>query len=94
MGFLALLLNTICCIDHYGPEGPECFSAAGVIYLNRDHPLYKRETKTRRRHMMHVARLITQEVAMMREPISTREAFHRQSLLLKDSFPLSLSAES
>ncbi len=57
------------------------------IYLNRDHPLYKRETKTRQRHMMHVARLITQEVAMMREPISARDAFDRQSLLLKDSFP-------
>ena len=80
-------LGVTCCIDHYGPEGPECFSEAGVIYLNRDHHLYKRETKTRQRHMMHVARLITQEVAMMREPISAREAFDRQSLLLKDSFP-------
>ena len=79
-------LGVTCCIDHYGPEGPECFSEAGVIYLNRDHPLYKRETETRQRHMMHVARLITQEVAMMREPISAREAFDRQSLLLKDSF--------
>ncbi|MEA1927453.1 MAG: ATP-binding protein [Candidatus Auribacterota bacterium] len=79
-------LGVTCCIDHYGPEGPECFSEGGVIYINRDHPLYKREIKTRQRHMMHVARLITQEIAMMREPISARQAFDRQSLLLRDAF--------
>ncbi len=82
-------LGVTCCIDHYGSEGPECFSEAGVIYINRDHPLYQRESETRQRHMMHVARLITQEVALMREPITAREAFDRQSLLLKDAFPSS-----
>jgi len=79
-------LGVTCCIDHYGAEGPECFTESTVIYLNRDHPLYKREGKDRQRHMMHVARLITQEVAMMKEPISARDAFDRQSLLLKDAF--------
>ncbi len=79
-------LGVTCCIDHYGLEGPECFTEAGVIYLNRDHPLYKRETETRQRHMMYVARLITQEVAMMKEPLSARDAFERQSQLLKDAF--------
>ena len=79
-------LGVTCCIDHYGAEGPECFTESTIIYLNRDHPLYKREGKDRQRHMMHIARLITQEVAMMREPISARDAFDRQSLLLKDAF--------
>ena len=79
-------LGVTCCVDHYGTDGPECFSESGVIYINRDHPLYKRETKTRQRHMMHIARLITQEVAMMREPISAAEAFERQSLLFRDAF--------
>jgi len=79
-------LGVTCCIDHYGPDGPECFTESTVIYLNRDHPLYKRESADRQRHMMHVARLITQEVALMREPASPRDAFERQSLLLKDAF--------
>jgi len=79
-------LGVTCCIDHYGPEGPESFTEASVIYINRDHPLYKREARDRQRHMMHVGRLITQEVAMMKEPLSARDAFERQSLLLKDAF--------
>ncbi|MCX6348296.1 MAG: ATP-binding protein [Candidatus Aureabacteria bacterium] len=79
-------LGVTCCVDHYGSDGPECFTESTVIYLNRDHPLYKRESADRQRHMMHVARLITQEVALMREPASPRDAFERQSLLLKDAF--------
>ena len=79
-------LGVTCCIDHYGPDGPECFTEATIIYINRDHTLYKREVKDRQRHMMHVARLITQEVAMMKGSVSARDAFDRQSLLLKDAF--------
>ncbi len=79
-------LGVTCCIDHYGPEGPECFSESTVIYINRDHPLYKRESTDRKRHMMHVGRLITQEVAMMKGAVSARDAFERQSLLLRDAF--------
>lgn len=79
-------LGVTCCIDHYGIEGPECFTESTIIYINRDHPLYKREAADRQRHMMHVARLITQEVALMRDPSSPRDAFERQSLLLRDAF--------
>jgi len=79
-------LGVTCCIDHYGPEGPECFTESTIIYVNRDHPLYKREAADRQRHMMHVARLITQEVALMKDPLSPRDAFDRQSLLLRDAF--------
>jgi hypothetical protein len=32
-----------CCLDHFGEDGPECFSEGTVIYINRDHPLYRRE---------------------------------------------------
>jgi hypothetical protein len=79
-------LGVTCCIDHYGPEGPECFTESTIIYINRDHPLYQREAADRQRHMMHVARLITQEVALMKDPSSPRDAFERQSLLLRDAF--------
>lgn len=36
--------------------------------------------------MMHTARLITLEVALMKDPSSPRDAFERQSLLLRDAF--------
>lgn len=79
-------VGVTCCVDHYGPGGPECFSEASVIYINRDHPLYRRESTDRQRHMMHVGRLITQELALMKDPESARDAFERQSLLLRDAF--------
>lgn len=75
-----------CCLDHYGETGPECFSEGSVVYINRDHPLYKREAKKADTHTMHVARLLTQEIALMKDPRNPRQAFERQSRLLRDAF--------
>ena len=73
-------------MDHFGPDRPESFTEADVIYINRDHPLYSREVSNRERHIMHVARLIAQEIALMSHPRNSREAFERQSKLLRDAF--------
>lgn len=75
-----------CCIDHFGEDGPECFSEETTIYINQDHPLYKRETKKMETHTMHIARLLTQEISMMKDPRNPRQAFERQSKLLRDAF--------
>lgn len=75
-----------CCLDHFGPEGSECFTEGTVIYINRDHPLYLRESKKVLTYTMYIARLLTQELAMMKDPRSPRQAFERQSKLLKDAF--------
>ncbi|MBI4655865.1 MAG: ATP-binding protein [Elusimicrobia bacterium] len=73
-------------MDHFGPSAPESFTESEIIYINRDHPLFIREANNRERHIMHVARLITQEIALMSNPKNPRQAFERQSKLLKDSF--------
>jgi hypothetical protein len=75
-----------CCLDHFGADGPECFTEGTIIYINRDHPLYEREIKKRETHTMHIARLLTQEIALMRDPLNPRQAFERQSKLLRDAF--------
>jgi hypothetical protein len=75
-----------CCLDHFGENGPECFSEGMVVYINRDHPLYQREAKKSEAHTMHLARLLTQEIALMKDPRNPRQAFERQSKLLRDSF--------
>ena len=75
-----------CCLDHFGKDGPECFSEGTVVYVNRDHPLYQREAKKAEPHTMHLARLLTQEIALMKDPRNPRQAFERQSRLLRDSF--------
>jgi len=75
-----------CCLDHFGADGPECFTEGTIIYINRDHPLYLRQVRKHETHTMHIARLLTQEISLMKDPSNPREAFERQSKLLKDSF--------
>jgi hypothetical protein len=67
-----------CCLDHFGEDGPECFSEGTVIYINRDHPLYRRQARKSETHTMHLARLPTQEITLMKDaPRDPRKAFDR-----------------
>lgn len=75
-----------CCLDHFGETGPESFSEESIIYVNRDHPLYQRNIRKSETHTLHVARLLTQELALMNDSRNPRQAFERQSLLLRDAF--------
>lgn len=75
-----------CVVDSFGEEGHEVFSEETTIYINRDHPLYKRESSRVDTHTLNLARLITQEIALMKDPKNPRQAFDRQSKLMKDAF--------
>ena len=75
-----------CCLDHLGQDGPEVMTEGTIIYINRDHPLYKREARKREAHILNIARLITQEISLMKDPENPREAYNRQSKLLRDAF--------
>jgi hypothetical protein len=75
-----------CVVDSFGEDGPEVFSEETTIYINRDHPLYKRESAKVDTHTLNLARLITQEISLMKNPRNPRQAFERQSKLLKDAF--------
>lgn len=75
-----------CCLDYFGEDGPECFTQGQIIYINRDHPLYKRESKHKTNHTMYLARLLSQEIALMKTPPDPRAAFQRQSELLREAF--------
>ena len=74
------------CLDFFGPGGPECFSEGNVVYINRDHPLFQRESRKAAAQTMYIARLVTQEISLMKETRSPRVAFSRQNQLLKDAF--------
>ncbi len=75
-----------CCVDSFGEDSPEVFSEETTIYINRDHPLYKRESTKVDTHVLNLARLITQEISLMKDPKNPRQAFERQSKLLRDAF--------
>ena len=74
-----------CCIDHFGSNSPECFTESTIIYINRDHPLYKKEVQKKDTYELHLARLLTQEICLMKDPRNPRTAFQRQSKLLRDA---------
>ena len=74
------------CIDDFGEDGAECFTEGTVIYINQQHPLYLREAKKPDTYILNVTRLITQEVSLMKDTKSPRQAFSRQSKLLRDAF--------
>jgi hypothetical protein len=75
-----------CCVDSFGSEAPECFTEGTIIYINRDHPLYIKNLKNKDTHIMNIARLLTQEISLMKNPKNPREAYQWQSKLLKDAF--------
>jgi len=74
------------CVDDFGEDGPECFAEGTVIYINQQHPLYQREAKKQDTYILNVTRLITQEISLMKDTKSPRQAFSRQSKLLRDAF--------
>jgi len=74
------------CLDFFGENARECFTEGNVVYINRDHPLFKRESRKSASFTMYVARLMTQEISLMKETKSPRLAFTRQSQLLRDAF--------
>ena len=75
-----------CCLDRFGEDGPESFTEGSVIYINLDHPLYRRQLRNREAHTMHLGRLLTQEIALIKDPKDARKCFARQSELLRDAF--------
>ncbi len=77
--------GVVCCVDDFGEDGPEVFSEESTIYINRDHPLYIKEAHRLETHILNLSRLITQEIALMHASRNPRQAFQRQSKLLRDA---------
>jgi hypothetical protein len=48
--------------------------------------LYKREARKSEAHILNITRLITQEISLLKDPANPREAYNRQSTLLRDAF--------
>lgn len=74
-----------CQIDNFGKDIPESYCEGSIIYINKDHPLYERESKNRERLLVHIARLLTQEISLLKNPRHARQAYEIQSKLLKDA---------
>ncbi|PIR13115.1 hypothetical protein COV49_03250 [Candidatus Falkowbacteria bacterium CG11_big_fil_rev_8_21_14_0_20_39_10] len=75
-----------CSIVSLGEDGPEAQSQGNAVYVNQDHPLYQNLYKKREILGLHLLRLITQEIILMKKSrITAAEAFSWQSKLLEDA---------
>jgi len=79
-------MGITCLVDHFGEDGPESYTEGSVVYINRDHPVYKEAAKARLSFVMHLARLLTQEIALLSHPDNPHLAYQRQSKLMRDAF--------
>ncbi len=77
--------SIVCSLTHLGEEEVESFVEGGVIFINRDHPLFARTAKKEELASFYLTRLVTQEIALLANPSDARRAFDWQSRLLTDA---------
>lgn len=71
---------------HLGDEEKESFIEGGIIFINRDHKLFKKiETKTEL-VLYHLIRLVTQEVIKLTSVHNLEVAFDWHGKLIRDAF--------
>lgn len=71
---------------HLGDEEKESFIEGGIIFINRDHKLFKKVEKETELAMYHLIRLVTQEVVKLASPRNFEIAFDWHGKLIKDAF--------
>jgi len=79
-------LGISCGIVSLGEDGPEVYSQGNMVYINQDHKIYRKLYSKRDLFDLHLLRLLSQEIVMMKKiRLPAREAFNWQSRLLTDA---------
>lgn len=78
-------MNLVCSLSHLGESEAESFVEGGIIFINRDHPLFTQTSKDEALAGYHLARLITQELVKLANPEHLAQAYDWQSRLLTDA---------
>jgi hypothetical protein len=76
-------LGLICRMEHLGQEELESFSEHGAIYLNMDHPYYRKLEKNETLLVIHICRLVSLEIALKQEE-NIRDALKLQDRILRE----------
>ncbi len=71
---------------HLGDEEKESFIEGGIIFINRDHKLFKKVEKETTLVRYHLTRLVTQEIIKLASPRNFEIAFDWHGKLIKDAF--------
>lgn len=80
-------LGIVCNVDGFGKNEKPVFVESGIIYINQDHPLYKKQEKNGKESLsFYLAYLLSQQIALMLTDSDPYKAFSIQNKLLADSF--------
>lgn len=71
---------------HLGNEEKESFTEGGIIFINRDHKLYKKAERVKDLVTYHLIRLVTQEIIKLAMPKNLELAYDWQGKLIKDAY--------
>lgn len=77
---------------HLGESEKESFTEGGIIFINRDHMLFKKIEAKSELILYHLIRLVAQEIVKLTSPKNIEIAFNWHGRILKDAF-LSLKQE-
>lgn len=72
-------------LEHLGSEEEESLVSGGVILMNIDHPLYRTYCNNDELLILHIARVITKELALQTGMTDASRAFALQTELLTDA---------
>ncbi|MBI1813254.1 ATP-binding protein [Candidatus Peregrinibacteria bacterium] len=76
-----------CALDGFGRGSPAAFTEGGIVYINIDHPLYRKQAE-RGQEMLgfYLTYLLSQQVSLLLSSGDIRRAFEMQNRLLTDSW--------
>jgi len=80
-------IGITCALEHCGHESPAAFTEGGIVYINMDHPLYRRQYEKGKDMLgFYLTYLLSQQVALLLVEGDTHRAFEMQDRLLTDSW--------
>ena len=71
---------------HLGSQERESFVDGGIIFINRDHPLFVRIDRKAELTQYHLMRLVSQELIKFAYPKNLEVAFDWQGKIITDAF--------
>jgi len=80
-------IGITCALEHWGRESPATFTEGGIVQINMDHPLYKKQQEKGKDMLgFYLSVLLARQVALLLAEGDTRKAFTLQERLLTDSW--------
>lgn len=80
-------IGITCALEHWGRESPAAFTEGGIVQINMDHPLYKKQQEKGRDMLgFYLSVLLARQVALLLAEGDARKAFTMQERLLTDSW--------